>query len=396
MSTYHLSYADWSGKEYAAALRCLLSGKVSAGDHIGRLVHRLEKHYTPSTIYPVNYGRNAIHIALQAFHRKKPEGTEIIVPAYICPSVTDAITHAGFTPVFADISDDLNLDPYAMAAAITSRTLAVIAPHMYGCPARIEWIEKLCRDAGVFLIDDAAQVMGVSQGGRPLGTFGDMGIVSFAQSKAVVTGIRGSGGVLLVNNSDFDADARSVWLGLPPPSRRLGAFLDFLWNYIWSAHTGTTGYYLSRIRKSFGRRSQNGATMSRISNLEAAIALEQIDRLSQMQQNRLQVIDAYHAALKSCEKIAFPQYAAGRYLARIMLLLPEDCDASLLVAPLKKAGVNTRLGYAPANLSTSASGLAQSMSPRLIGVPCGTNISKAEASEICSILISTLNSVLSK
>lgn len=396
MNKFHLSYADWSGKEYLAALRCILGGKISAGDYVHQLIDNFRERYAPSTIYPLNYGRNAIHIALHIFRCRAPSRTEVVLPAYICPSVVETIVHAGLTPVFADISHDLNMDPDAMATAITVNTLAVIAPHMYGCPARIGLIEKLCQEAGVFLVDDAAQVVGVKHEGRPLGTFGDIGVISFAQSKAVVTGIRGSGGILLVNNPELDTQAKSIWSSLPKPSGRTGAFLDFLWNYVWSSHTGNTGYYFARIKEKLKSSHQSQVSMSRISNLEAAIALAQIERLNQIQQKRLQVIAAYHNALPALCPIGFPQYAPGRYLAKIMLLLPEKCNASKLISPLKKAGVDSRLAYPVADSTGRTSSIATGMSCRLIGVPCGIEINQIEANKICSILVSTLNSVLSK
>jgi len=87
---------------------------------------------------------------------------------------------------------------------------------MYGCPARIDEIERMAASAGAFVIDDAAQIVGIESNGRVLGGCGDIGIQSFAQSKSVVTGVRGSGGALLVNNQQLEAPVRALYAKLRP------------------------------------------------------------------------------------------------------------------------------------------------------------------------------------
>lgn len=392
MSGHYISYADWSGAEYAAALRCLLSGKVSDGENAAQLAKCFARRYFPSSAYLMNYGHTGIQIALAAFNRRMPDRTEVLVPAYICPSVVDTIVAAGLTAVPVDIGDDLNLTPATVAEALTGRTLAVVAPHMFGCPARIAEIESLCRDAKVFLLDDAAQVVGIQQEGRLLGTFGDMGIISFAQSKAVVTGIRGSGGVLLVNNPDFDEETSIAWKQLPPPSARMGAFLHFLWNYVWEAHTGNSGYNLGRIGDLLGLRCNASTSGARISNLEAGIALIQLERLAKMQEAKIHVAERYHRKLRGNQAIGFPQYASGRYLSRIMLSLPRGVNLPAVRTFLRDRRVRTRLGYAVPFPSENATRNAEAWSGRLLGVPCGAGIGEIAVREICGALSEALDS----
>jgi dTDP-4-amino-4,6-dideoxygalactose transaminase len=147
---------------------------------------------------------------------------------------------------------------------------------MFGCPARIGEIEAHCRAAGVFLVDDAAQVVGERSEGRLLGTFGDVGIVSFAQSKAVVTGVRGSGGVLLVNNPALDDGVRQAWKGC---RRRAGAPRRLPTSpgiTCGTRYTGNSGYYLARLRSRLGGARKTAPQPARIANLDAAIALAQL------------------------------------------------------------------------------------------------------------------------
>lgn len=383
MIRHPLSYADWSGAEYRAAAGCMLSGRIAAGPHPAHLAAQLAARYAPSSAYPVNYGHTALAIALALFRARAPQRSEVLVPAYICPSVLDTVAAAGLRAVAVDVGPDLNLTAQAVADKLGPDTLAVVAPHMFGCPAQIGAIERLCRAAGVFLVDDAAQVVGETSEGRLLGTFGDVGLISFAQSKAVVTGVRGSGGVLLVNRPEFDADARRACDALPPPRGRLRAFAYFVWNYAWASRTGKSGYYLSRLGHKLGVKAPPAATPARIGNLDAALALAQLERLAALRSAKIEVAAMYHAALDG--SIAFPQFAPGRYLSRIMLALPPGVELAAFRAAAARAGVATRLGYTQA--------VDPELAGRLFGVPFRAGMKEREIKDICSILNTTLTQI---
>lgn len=390
---HHLSYADWSSREYALVLRCLLQLNINEGKYPAILSERLAHSYAPSSVYLCNFGHHAIQIALRIFQQRQPGRTEVIVPAYICPSVVQAILACGLEVVSVEVDDDLNLSPSAMQAKFRPSTLAVIAPHMYGCPARIGVIEKLCHSGGIFLIDDAAQVVGVHVEGRLLGSFGDAGIISFGQSKTIVTGTRGSGGVLLINKPEFDAQAKQAWQQLPPAEGRLAALSDFLWNYLWHARTGNSGYYLWRLANLIGWQSNANSIQkkyTKISNLEAGIALIQFDRLDAIRQEKIRITEAYHQALRPYPLIGFPQYAAGRFLARVMLLLPNELDVTRFRSLLKDLGLETRLAYLAYSSPQNYAGKAENLSRRLLGVPCRPGMSDSEIKEICDTIGSAL------
>jgi len=389
VKSHRLHYADWSWREYAAGATCLLTGRVKTGDAPRRLALAFAAMYAPSTAYPVNYGHTAIGIALSLFRTLQPARTEVLVPAYICPSVVATVERAGLVPVPVPVGADLNLLPEAVRQAIGPATLAVIAPHMFGCPARIGEIEAHCRQAGVFLVDDAAQVVGERSEGRLLGSFGDVGIVSFAQSKTVVTGVRGSGGVLLVNNPALDAGVRQAWEVLPAPHGRAAAFIGFVWNFMWSRHTGNSGYYFARLRDRLRGASATAPGPARISNLEASIALVQLGRLARIRAAKVDALETYHAALAAIPGVAIPQYAPGRYLSRIMLGLPADVDTAALRRDLARCGVETRLGYLESVRPHQPDDDELAAIRRMIGLPFG-NLECGDISKICSILKSCL------
>lgn len=390
MSRFHLSYADWSAAEYAAAARCLLAGKVAQGPHPALLAAELAQRYAPSGVHLMNFGHAAIRIALDLFRQQRPGRDEVLVPAYICPSVVETVRAAGLVVVPVAIGADLNLTAAALAGAIGAQTLAVIAPHMFGCPADIGAIETLCRERGVFLVDDAAQVVGVTHQGRLLGTFGDIGIISFAQSKAVVTGVRGSGGVMLVNNRALDAAAARAVERLAPPQGRLAAFIYFVWNYLWKHRTGDSGYYFSRIGALLKWPRAVPREAARIGNLDAAIARVQLNRVARLETAKIGVAEMYHAELGTIAGVGFPQYARGRYLSRIMISLPPALDLPAFRAALARAGVDTRLGYIDPVGPPAAGADSATAARRLLGLPFSASLTAADINRICSVVRATL------
>jgi len=376
---YRLSYAEWSAAEYWAALRSVLGGRIAQGAQPQRLADALAQRYAPSRAYPVNFGHVAIGLALAAFARRVPGRKQVVVPAFICPSVPQAIRAQGLDVVWAPVRTDLNLDPARLGACIGHDTLAVVAPHMYGCPAAIGEIAATCKAAGVFMVDDAAQLAGVEHGGRLLGTWGDVGILSFAQSKGVVTGIRGSGGVLLVNNPAFDAELAAAVAALPVPRGRLRALAEFVWNYLWEGYTGKSGYYLARLFAMLGLKAPQVSGPARISNLEAGIALAQLARLDRLNAARVASVERYHQALQAIG-VDFPQYAPGRCLSRVMVAMPPGADLARVRAALQHEGVQSRLAYAVPPEADPA------WNTQLLGLPFRGDMPKTEIEAICSSL----------
>jgi len=120
-----------------------------------------------------------------------------------------AISYAGAKPVYVDIDDaTMNLDPRLIEAAITPRTKAVMAVHLYGHPFDVDGIMDICRRHGLPLVEDAAQSHGAKYRGRKVGTFGQLAGFSFYPGKNL--GGCGEGGALVTDDDAFAARARSL------------------------------------------------------------------------------------------------------------------------------------------------------------------------------------------
>jgi dTDP-4-amino-4,6-dideoxygalactose transaminase len=149
-------------------------------------------------------GTDAIYIALKALGIGP--GDEVITVANSWISTSETITQAGARPVFVDIDQFFHIDPVKVEKKITKKTRAVIPVHLYGQPAAIDAIKRICDAHGLPLIEDCAQSHFATFGGQYAGTFGLAGTFSFYPGKNL--GAYGDAGALITNDDDFARKAR--------------------------------------------------------------------------------------------------------------------------------------------------------------------------------------------
>lgn len=392
MHMQRMQYANWGLGEFLRASRAVITGRIAAGPEPQRLASQLRQLVRAFGVYPVNAGRTAIFLALRVMREVAPSRNRVIVPAYICPGVTSAVQRADLVCVPAAIGGDLNIDPRAVESLLDDKTLAVIVPHMYGCPADIEAIEQACASASVFVIDDAAQIVGIKCGPRVLGGCGDIGIHSFAQSKAIVTGVRGSGGMLMVNNPVFDGRVKALWDELPQAQGRLVQLAFFIGNYLVSSRYGMLKYYIARFATKFARWAASDAYFepARMSNLDASIAAAQLHRLERLRQEKVRVAALYAKFLLGIEGVSFPQFAPGRFLTRVMVGLPANVDVEAVRRSLGRAGIFTRPGYPALASTVESTRKSIQWAQRLIELPSRVNMTEADVREVCQALRESL------
>ena len=146
----------------------------------------------------VTSGSAALKVALAALD--VGPGDEVIVPPFTFIATYEAVLEVGAIPIVGDIDGSLNLDPDSIEKRVTSRTKAVIPVHMCGAPARIDRILEIARKHKLSVLEDNAQSAGGSFRGKKLGTFGDMGILSFDYYKTMTTG---EGGMVITDNKEL-------------------------------------------------------------------------------------------------------------------------------------------------------------------------------------------------
>jgi dTDP-4-amino-4,6-dideoxygalactose transaminase len=135
-------------------------------------------------------------------------GDEVIMPSYTFTSTANAFVLRGGVPVFVDIRPDtLNLDEKLVEAAITPRTKAIVPVHYAGVACEMDTLLDIARRHRLMVIEDAAQGVGSTYHGKPLGSLGDLGCLSFHETKNVISG---EGGALLTNDEALAARAEII------------------------------------------------------------------------------------------------------------------------------------------------------------------------------------------
>ncbi len=155
----------------------------------------------------VSSGTDALLVALMALGIGP--GDEVITPTYSFFATAGSVRRTGATPVFVDVDPTtLNLDPAGLARAITARTRAIIPVHLFGLAADLDPILDAARQAGVAVIEDAAQAIGARYRGRPVGGFGTVGCFSFFPTKNL--GAFGDAGLVTTNDAALARELRRL------------------------------------------------------------------------------------------------------------------------------------------------------------------------------------------
>jgi dTDP-4-amino-4,6-dideoxygalactose transaminase len=200
-STIPFSRPFITGAEAAYLAQAMADGGKLCGD--GPFTARCQIALTRLCASPVALLTHSCTAALEmaALLLELDRGDEIVMPSFTFVSTANAFALRGAVPVFVDIEPHtLNLDPAAVAAAITPRTRAIVAMHYAGVGCDMQALGALAQQHGLVLVEDAAQAIGARRAGRPLGGIGDLGALSFHDTKNIVCG---EGGALLVNRPEL-------------------------------------------------------------------------------------------------------------------------------------------------------------------------------------------------
>jgi dTDP-4-amino-4,6-dideoxygalactose transaminase len=191
----------------AAATRVLDSTRFILGPEGEALEHEVAAFSGVRHAVGVASGTDALRLAMTAVG--VGPGDEVITPAFSFVASASTIVMLGATPVFVDIDPETyTLDVEATARAITRRTRAIMPVHLYGQPAAMDRIAALARDHRLAIVEDAAQAVGATWQGRPIGTWGDAACLSFYPTKNI--GACGDAGMVLTERDDVAERVRRL------------------------------------------------------------------------------------------------------------------------------------------------------------------------------------------
>ncbi len=247
-------------------------------------------------------------------------GDEVIMPAFTMVATANAASHLGAIPVFADTdASTWNLDPDAAAAAITSRTRAIVVVHTYGQPADPGPLRAIAARNGLALIEDAAEAHGARAHGAPVGSHGVAAAFSFYGNKILTTG---EGGVVTTSDPAVAALARELRDHGFSPER----------------------HFWHRLR----------AHNFRMTSLQAAVGLGQVERLAELVGRRQATAARYTEALRGIEGLTLPPAHAGlesvHWMFGVLVGDAFGCDRDTLRERLAAEGIETRTFFVPLHL----------------------------------------------
>ena len=201
-----------------------IAGAIEGPRAVRALEEDFRREFDVRHVFSLSSGTAALAITLAAL-KSLSSRRDVVIPAFTCFSVAAAVVQAGLRPVLCDVDPTtFDFDEAQLAEAVNGRTLCVIAHHLFGVPAAIAAARQVCERHGAFLVEDAAQALGIDAAAGRLGTLGDAGIFSFGRGKNVTCG---SGGMVMTNSTPIAAAIARQHASVAMASRadQLKAFL---------------------------------------------------------------------------------------------------------------------------------------------------------------------------
>ncbi|MFN3531098.1 MAG: DegT/DnrJ/EryC1/StrS family aminotransferase [Candidatus Brocadia sp.] len=297
--------------EVKLVLNCLRTGWISSA---GKYLDQFEASWAAYCGMPygiaVSNGSVALDIAIALLDLQP--GDEVIMPTFTIISPAQAVIRAGGIPVLVDSEiRNWQMDVRQIEAKISRRTRAILVVHIYGHPADMDPILELAQKYGLTVIEDAAEVHGAEYKGRKCGGIGDISTFSFYANKLITTG---EGGMVLVRNDSFAEKARSLRNLCFQKSRR------FLHEHL--------GYNF------------------RMTNLQAALGLAQLERIDQIVTRKRAIARKYTELLSDEPNFRLPNeelWAKSVYWVYGVLLNENiGMDAAQFSEKLIQYGIETR------------------------------------------------------
>ena len=323
--------APWFGPEELERVAAALRGRVAGDGPFSRTVERrLEAMLGVPRVLLTTSCTHALELALLTLGIGP--GDEVVCPSFTFVSTANAVLRVGARPVFADIEDEtLGLDLAEVERRLTPRSAAVLPVHYAGIAPDMDGLLALARARGLHVVEDAAQGLGATLHGRPLGSLGDAGCFSFHETKNVTCG---EGGALALRDPARAASAEIIREKGTNRSAFLRGEVD---KYTWVAEGSS--YVLSDVL--------------------AALLDAQLDRLDEIQRRRSVVAGRYREGLGGWAKqkgVRLPPQLPGRQDNHHLfaLLLPDEGARNRCLAALRAEGIQASFHYVPLHSSPFA------------------------------------------
>jgi dTDP-4-amino-4,6-dideoxygalactose transaminase len=318
----------WLGEEEArAAAEAVCSGWVAQGPRVAEFESRFAAHVGAEHGVAVSSCTTGLHLCLHLLGIGP--GDEVVVPSFSFVATSNCARYVGATPVFADVElDDGNISARTVEPVLTERTRAVIVVDQGGVPADVEPLRQLCDDRAIALVEDAACAAGSRYRGAPAGAGAALAAWSFHPRKLLTTG---EGGMLTTSDAELAARARRL--------REHGM------------NTSAADRHVSRqpVIESYLEVGFN----YRMTDIQAAVGLVQLDKLDAMVRRRRELAGRYQAMLSDVpglRTVRDPSWGESNFQSFWVELGPEyPLSRNELLSALAADGISARAGIMAAH-----------------------------------------------
>lgn len=357
-------------KDKYSVLINLLKNNISGtspvvGDFEKKTAALFERKYAVA----VSNGSVALDVALQLINLEKDD--EVIVPSFTIVSCLNAILRTGAKPIFCDVNlETWNMELAHVEEKFSSKTKAVLMVHTYGLTAEAKEIKNFCNDKNIILIEDTAEAHGQQEQGFKCGSFGDIATLSFYANKHITTG---EGGMVLLDSEKYFKKAKQM-INLDFNTSDRFQHENVFWNY-------------------------------RLSGLQAALGISQIDSLSKTIRKKISQGEYYSELLSQHKDILMlplnENNGSKNHYWVYGVVIMNEIDRNLVTDKLLANGIQTRPFFWPLHLqnclpSEFTSEIAICPNSEFIGrngfyLPIGNHLKKKDQKFIVDSLISILH-----
>lgn len=346
-------------KEIQYITDAVSSGWVSS---LGKYVDMFEEKFASycGTKYALttSNGTTALHLVLAALGINP--GDEVIIPDITFVATGNAVKYVGAKPVIVDIEEDtLCIDPESVKKAITPKTKAIIAVHLYGHPANMEEINKIAEEYDLIVIEDAAEAHGAEVNGKKVGSLGHVGTFSFYGNKIITTG---EGGMITTNDANLYERMRHLRDHAMSKEKRY-----------WHTEVGFN---------------------YRMTNVQAALGLAQLERIDEIIAKKRLIFEWYKEGLKDIEGIKLNYEAPYAKNVYWMVCLEvegyTEKQRDELMKRLKEKNIDTRPYFYPLSdmpmFEKTDTPIAHKVYQRGLNLPSYFDITREDVQYICEVI----------
>ncbi len=374
MIQIHLSRPDITEAEIDSVVAVLRSPNLSLGPKLGEFEDAFARYLGRRRAVAVNSGTGALFLSLQALGIGP--GDEVVTTPFSFIASATSIMMTGARPVFVDIDPvSLNLDPDLIEAALTARTKAILPVEVFGDPTGFDRIIATAERHGLAVVEDSCEALGSTLHRRMAGTFGTLSTFGFYPNKQITTGEGG----MIVTDDDALAD---FCVSLRNQGRGAGGG--------WLAH--------ERLGYNF-----------RLSDLNCALGLAQLDRIEELIAKRRTVAGWYQEMLTGDDRLAVPAEGVGCQMSWFVFVVRladrfSLADRNSILVAMSRQNIQVSNYFPPIHLQpfmAKAYGyrpgdfpVAERLAERTIALPFHTQLTLDEVALVCGTLRAMLDATL--